>query len=228
MPIFGFDLTFIVLIPAMLLAMYAQSKVQRTYDTYSRVALRSNMTGAEVARTLLDNSGLHEVKIERVRGNLTDHYDPRTKVLRLSDSVYANRSIAAAGVAAHESGHAIQDKERYAPLKLRGAMVPLASVGSRFSMILFIAGLLFSETLISAGIILFSITVLFQLVTLPVEFDASNRALQVLEGYHIMEDGEVKKAKKVLDAAALTYVAAAFTGIMSLFRLLLIRNRRND
>lgn len=228
MPIFGIDLTFIVLVPAMLLAMYAQRKVSKTYDKYSRVGLKSNMTGAEVARNLLDNSGLHEVKIERVRGSLTDHYDPRTKVLRLSDSVYGNRSIAAAGVAAHESGHAIQDKERYMPLKLRGAMVPLASIGSRFSMILFVAGIFFSETLISLGIILFSLTVLFQLVTLPVEFDASNRALQVLEGYQIMENTEVKKAKKVLDAAALTYVAAAFTGIMSLFRLLLIKNRRND
>lgn len=228
MPIFGIDLTFIVLIPAMLLAMFAQGKVSKTFDTYSRVGLKSNMTGAEVARNLLDSSGLHEVKIERVRGSLTDHYDPRTKVLRLSDSVYGNKSISAAGVAAHESGHAIQDKESYGPLKLRGAMVPLASIGSRFSMILFIAGLLFSDTLLSLGIILFSLTVLFQLITLPVEFDASNRALKVLEGYQIMEGSEVKQAKKVLDAAALTYVAAAFTGIMSLVRLLLIRNRRND
>lgn len=227
MPFMFYDWTFVLLIPAMLLTMYAQSKISSTYNIYSREAIRSGMTGAQVARLVLDRSGLQNVPVERVRGNLTDHYDPRKKVLRLSDSVYGNHSVAAAGVAAHEAGHAIQDQVSYGPLKLRGVMVPLASFGSRFSMIIFIVGLIFAmDPLLNFGIVLFSLTVLFQLVTLPVEFNASSRAMAVLGEYQILAMEELPKAKKVLDAAALTYVAAAFASIMTLIRLLVLRNRR--
>ena len=228
MPYF-FDSTMLLLIPAMLLSLYAQSKVKSTYNIYSREGLQSGMTGAEVARMVLDRSGLQNVEIERVAGNLTDHYDPRTKVLRLSNDVYSRPTIASAGVAAHEAGHALQDQVEYGPLKLRSFMVPFASFGSRFSMIIIIVGLLFKFVgLIDLGIILFSMVVLFQLFTLPVEFNASSRALAVLGEYQILTVDEVPKAKKVLDAAALTYVAAAFSSIMTLVRLLVIRDRRRS
>lgn len=229
-PMYGFDISILFLIPAMILAMYAQSKIKSTYNIYSRERLRSGMSGAEVARMVLDRSGLQNVSIERVPGNLTDHYDPRTKVLRLSDGVYGNATIASAGVAAHEAGHAIQDQQSYGPLRLRGIMVPLASFGSRFAMILVMIGLFFSafKVLIDVGIILFSAVVLFQLITLPVEFNASKRALAVLGDYQILASDEVPKAKKVLDAAALTYVAAAFSAIMTLVRLIYLRGRRRD
>jgi uncharacterized protein len=228
MPLF-FDSTMLLLIPAMILSLYAQSKVKSTYNIYSREGLQSGMTGAEVARMVLDRSGLQNVEIERVAGNLTDHYDPRTKVLRLSDEVYSRPTIASAGVAAHEAGHAIQDQVEYAPLKLRSFMVPFASFGSKFSMIIIIIGLIFSfMEMINLGIILFSMVVLFQLFTLPVEFNASSRALAVLGEYRILSDEEVPKAKKVLDAAALTYVAAAFSSIMTLVRLLVLRDRRKS
>jgi len=229
LPYFTMDYTIIFLIPAMLLAMYAQGKVRSTYNIYSRERVASGMSGAEVARMVLDRSGLPNVRIERVPGNLTDHYDPRTKVLRLSDEVYSKATIASAGVAAHEAGHAIQDQVSYGPLKLRGLMVPMASFGSRFAMLIVIVGLIFSiPTIMDVGILLFSLVVLFQLITLPVEFNASRRALAVLGDYQILSYDEVPKAKKVLDAAALTYVAAAFSAIMSLVRLLVLRNRRRD
>lgn len=229
-PIYGIDITYLLLIPAMILAMYAQSKVKSTYNIYSREGLRSGMTGAQVARMVLDRSGLQNVRIEQVAGNLTDHYDPRSKVLRLSEGVYGKATIASAGVAAHESGHAIQDQQNYGPLKLRGLMVPVASFGSKFAMILVIAGLLISSlsSLIDIGIILFSTVVLFTLITLPVEFNASHRALAVLGDYQILTADEVPKAKKVLDAAALTYVAAAFSAIMTLLRLIILRGRRRN
>jgi len=228
MPIY-FDSTMLLLIPAIILSLYAQSKVKSTYNIYSREGLQSGMTGAEVARMVLDRSGLQNVEIERVAGNLTDHYDPRTKVLRLSDEVYSRPTIASAGVAAHEAGHAIQDQMEYGPLKLRSFMVPFASFGSRFSMIIIIIGLIFSfMQMINLGIILFSMVVLFQLFTLPVEFNASSRALAVLGEYQILSIEEVPKAKKVLDAAALTYVAAAFSSIMTLVRLLILRDRRKS
>jgi len=228
MPYF-FDSTMLLLIPAMLLSLYAQSKVKSTYNIYSREGLQSGMTGAEVARMVLDRSGLQNVEIERVAGNLTDHYDPRTKVLRLSNEVYSRPTIASAGVAAHEAGHAIQDQMEYGPLKLRSFMVPFASFGSKFSMIIIIIGLIFSfMEMINLGIILFSMVVLFQLFTLPVEFNASSRALAVLGEYQILSVEEVPKAKKVLDAAALTYVAAAFSSIMTLVRLLVLRDRRKS
>jgi len=228
MPIY-FDSTMLLLIPAIILSLYAQSKVKSTYNIYSREGLQSGMTGAQVARMVLDRSGLQNVEIERVAGNLTDHYDPRTKVLRLSDEVYSRPTIASAGVAAHEAGHAIQDQMEYGPLKLRSFMVPFASFGSKFSMIIIIIGLIFSfMQMINLGIILFSMVVLFQLFTLPVEFNASSRALAVLGEYQILSAEEVPKAKKVLDAAALTYVAAAFSSIMTLVRLLILRDRRKS
>ncbi|NLB21110.1 MAG: zinc metallopeptidase [Clostridium sp.] len=225
---FYFDSTMIFLIPAILLSLYAQSKIKSAYNIYSREGLESRLNGAEVARRVLDQAGLYDVAIERIGGNLTDHYDPRTKVLRLSQDVYDKATIASAGVAAHEAGHAIQDDQEYAPLKLRGFMVPLASIGSQFSMIIIIGGLIFGITgLMDVGIILFSLVVLFQLITLPVEFNASSRALAVLGDTQILTMSEVPKAKKVLDAAALTYVAAAFSSIMTLVRLLVLRGRRD-
>lgn len=228
MPLY-FDSTMLLLIPAIILSLYAQSKVKSTYNIYSREGLQSGMTGAQVARMVLDRSGLQNVEIERIAGNLTDHYDPRTKVLRLSDEVYSRPTIASAGVAAHEAGHALQDQVEYGPLKLRSFMVPFASFGSKFSMIIIIAGLIFRFVgLIDLGIILFSMVVLFQLFTLPVEFNASSRALVVLGEYQILTSEEVPKAKKVLDAAALTYVAAAFSSIMTLVRLLVLRDRRKS
>ncbi|HBT19408.1 MAG TPA: peptidase [Clostridiaceae bacterium] len=227
--IYGIDLSIILLIPAVILSFYAQNKIQSAYNIYSREGVRSGMTGADVARMVLDRSGLTQVSIERVRGNLTDHYDPRKKVLRLSEDVYGRASIAAAGVAAHEAGHAIQDQVDYGPLRLRGFMVPFASIGSKFSMLIVMGGLIFGFTdLIDLGIVLFSMVVLFQLITLPVEFDASKRALAVLGDYQILSIDEVPKAKKVLDAAALTYVAAAFSSIMTLLRLFYLRNRRRN
>ncbi len=228
MPFMFNDYTMLFLIPAILLSLYAQSKIKSAYNIYSREKLENQMTGAEVARIVLDQAGLGNVSIERIGGNLTDHYDPRTKVLRLSQDVYDKATIASAGVAAHEAGHAIQDQEHYAPLKIRGVMVPLASIGSQFSMIIIIGGLIFGiGGLMDVGIILFSLVVLFQLITLPVEFNASSRALAVLGNARILTMSEVPKAKKVLDAAALTYVAAAFSSIMTLVRLLVLRGRRD-
>lgn len=228
MPYIGFDSTMIFLIPAIILSLYAQSKIKSVYNIYSRESLENHMTGAEVARRVLDQAGLYEVSIQRIAGNLTDHYDPRTKVLRLSQEVYDKSTIASAGVAAHEAGHAIQDQVHYGPLKLRALMVPLASIGSKFSMMIIIGGLIFGLTgLMDIGIILFSLVVLFQLITLPVEFNASSRALAVLGDTNILSMSEVPKAKKVLDAAALTYVAAAFSSIMTLIRLTVLRGRRD-
>ncbi len=225
---FYFDSTMIFLIPAIILSLFAQSRIRSTYNIYSREGLESRLSGAEVARRVLDQAGLYDVEIERIRGSLTDHYDPRTKVLRLSQDVYDKATIASAGVAAHEAGHAIQDDQEYAALKLRGIMVPLASIGSQFSMIIIMGGLLFGlRGLMDVGIILFSLVILFQLITLPVEFNASSRALAILGDTQILTMSEVPKAKKVLDAAALTYVAAAFSSIMTLVRLLVLRNRED-
>lgn len=227
-PFLFFDSTMILLIPAIILSFYAQSKIKSAYNIYSREGLESRLSGAEVARKVLDQAGLYDVAIERIGGNLTDHYDPRSKVLRLSKDVYDRATIASAGVAAHEAGHAIQDDLEYAPLKLRGIMVPLASFGSQFGMMIVIGGLIFQITgLVDIGIILFSLVVLFQLITLPVEFNASSRALAVLGDTRILSMSEVPKAKKVLDAAALTYVAAAFASIMTLVRLVVLRGNRD-
>lgn len=222
------DPTMLILIPGILLGAWAQSKISSTYNQFSRVGNQRGLTGAQVARYILDNSGLQNVRIEPVRGNLTDHYDPRGKVLRLSEGVYGSQSVAALGVASHEVGHAIQDATNYGPMRLRGFIVPLASIGSNLSMILVLAGLFIGgfEFLIKIGAFLFLFTVIFQLVTLPVEFDASKRALRILNT-GILQPQELEGARKVLNAAALTYVAAAVTGILSFLRILLLARRRD-
>ena len=195
------------LMPAILFAMYAQLKVSTSFNKYLRVASRSGYTGSQVARMILDRNGLHDVRIELVPGNLTDHYDPRTKVVRLSRSVYSGNSIAAVSVAAHEVGHAMQHGEGYFPLLIRNNIAPIASIGARFVWVLILLGLIISPFLLEVGIMLYLAVVLFQVVTLPVEFNASRRALYQLENGIIFRD-EIEPSKKVLSAAALTYVAA--------------------
>lgn len=224
-----FDSTVIVLIPALLISFWAQTKITATFNRFSKVYSNKGYTAAEVARMLLDESGLYDINIERVRGNLTDHYDPQNRVLRLSDSVYSSSSVASIGVAAHEVGHAIQHKESYGPLIFRNTIVPAVNIGSRFSWVLFFLGLILGiPSLTTIGILLFSGVVLFQLVTLPVEFDASNRALRILDNRGILVKEEVSSAKKVLSAAAMTYVAATLMSISQLFRLILLSNRNRD
>lgn len=230
MPFFyGFDPGFLIFfIPAMLLAMYAQFKVQSTFAKYLRVPNRKGYTGAEVARYILDANGLNDVRVEPIPGALTDHYDPSKRVLRLSEPVYYKSSIASVSVAAHESGHAVQHQHGYFPLVLRNAMVPVVNFSAQFTWILVILGLIMGYgNLIDLGIILFSAVVLFQIITLPVELNASRRALAMLNGSGIIDRDEVSPARAVLSAAALTYLAAAAVSIAQLFRLLLIRGDRN-
>lgn len=234
---FYFNMQYIwVIIPAMLLAMYAQSKVGSTFKKYSNVRNMYNLTGAEVARRLLQSSGISDVKIERVRGNLTDHYDPSRKVLRLSESVYDSTSLSAVGVAAHETGHAVQHANGYAPLALRSALVPMTNIGSKLAMPFIFIGILFGSQagsdfgylLVQTGIIFFSLAVLFSLITLPVEFNASKRAVGMLGDYGILSYDEISPVRKVLNAAALTYVASAAVAIAQLLRLILLFGRRRD
>ena len=228
-PYFYFDWTWILLIPAMILSMWAQANVNGTFNKYSKVNNRFGYTGAEVARRILDMNGLYSVKIERVNGNLTDHFDPRTNVVRLSEATYDSTSVGAIGVAAHEVGHAVQHATGYTAIKIRNAIVPAVNICNMLSMPILVLGLFLSYTLVELGIILFSATVLFQLITLPVEFNASSRAIKTLEGQNLLTADETAGAKKVLNAAALTYVAAAFSAIMSLLRIILIfGNRRRD
>ena len=224
-----FDSSMIILIPAIILAMYAQSKVKSTYEKYVKVKSTKGYTGEETARAILDKNGLSDVRIEHINGTLTDHYDPRTRVLRLSDMVYRGNSIASSAIAAHEVGHAIQHSKEYAPLTFRNAIVPVVSFASNLSWIFILAGLFLSFTgLIDVGIILFSGSVIFQIVTLPVEFNASSRALVELESVGVLTRDEIPYSKKVLDAAALTYVAATATAIAQLMRLLVLRGRSRD
>ena len=219
---FFWDPTFILLIPAIILAAYAQFLVSSRFSQYSRVRSSFGYTGSQLARQLLDNAGLYNIKIERVKGNLTDHYDPKKRVVRLSQATYDSTSIAALGVVAHEIGHAIQDKEKYVPLVVRNSVVPVAQFGTSFSWILFIIGLLMvSPILIRAGIIVFSAFVFFTLVTLPVEFNASTRAKRQLASMG-MPAPELKGVSSVLGAAAMTYVASTATAILQLLRMLLI------
>ena len=226
---FYFDWTWILLIPAMILSMWAQANVNGTFKKYSKVNNRFGYTGAEVARRILDMNGLYSVQIERVNGNLTDHFDPRTNVVRLSEATYDSTSVGAIGVAAHEVGHAVQHATGYTAIKIRNAIVPAVNICNMLSMPILVLGLFLSYTLVELGIILFSATVLFQLITLPVEFNASSRAIKTLEGQNLLTADETAGAKKVLNAAALTYVAAAFSAIMSLLRIILIfGNRRRD
>lgn len=223
------DPTYLILIPAILISAWAQFKVSSTFNKYSTVRSINGYTGAQVARILLNDAGLQEVEIQQVPGRLIDHYDPRAKVLRLSSDVYGSTSVASIGVAAHEVGHAIQDKESYSALVFRNAIVPVVNFSSSLSWILFFIGILLSySTLVTIGIILFSVVVLFQLVTLPVEFNASSRALKLLEARGILYDKEVDGARKVLSAAALTYVAATLMAVLQLVRLIAISNRNSN
>lgn len=231
-----FDWTYILVVIGALLCTWASSRVSTTYSKYAKVRGRSGMTGAEAAERILRNSGIGDVQIQHVSGDLTDHYDPSKKILRLSDSVYDSRSVAAIGVAAHECGHALQHKEGYGPLKLRSLLVPAANLGSRLGLPLVLLGLVLGLgfelpgggyfSLAQIGVWIFSLAVLFQVVTLPVEFNASNRALKMLQSYGIMGDDEIDDCKHVLGAAALTYVAAAASSVLQLLRLVLLSNRR--
>lgn len=228
-----FDPTYILIIIAAIISLIAQWRVNSAFSKYSRVASMSGMTGAQAARMILQSNGINDVSVQRISGKLTDHYNPSTKVLNLSESVYGSTSVAAIGVAAHECGHAIQHARGYFPLSLRTALVPVANIGSQLSWVFIIVGaiLSFNQTLITIGIIMFSAAVLFQLVTLPVEFNASARALEQLESNCILYRDEVSQTRKVLSAAALTYVAAAATAILQLLRLIILfggRGRRDD
>ena len=217
------DPTMVLLIPAMILAMYAQMKVNSTYHHYSQIASQRGMTGADVARYILNKNGLYDIPIERVQGQLSDHYDPRSRVVRLSQGVYESTSIAALGVAAHEVGHAIQHDTGYMPLYIRNTIIPITQIGSYVSIPLLILGILVSSPrLVELGILLFTAIVFFQLITLPVEFNASRRAVAVLGDEAILTADELVGTKKVLSAAALTYVAAAVTAVFQLLRLLII------
>ncbi|MDR1538080.1 MAG: zinc metallopeptidase [Clostridiales bacterium] len=228
-----FDTTYLLVLPAIILAIYAQHKVSSTYRKFSGVRNKKGYTGADVARQLLLTSNIRDVRVEPIAGNLTDHYDPRDKVLRLSEGVYNSVSLSAVGIAAHETGHAIQHDKGYAPLEIRNTIVPAANIGSKLAFPLIFLGFILSSgtgsigmLMINIGILLFSLTVLFQLVTLPVEFNASNRAIELLGEYHYLTEDELGPAKKVLSAAALTYVAAALTAISNLARFILLSNRR--
>ncbi len=219
-----FDGTYILIIIGAIITLIASSKMNSTFRRYSRVRCHCGLTGSQAAERILNQAGIYDVSVERVSGNLTDHYDPKSKVLRLSDATYGSDSISAIGVAAHECGHAIQHQKGYVPLTIRGALVPIVNIGSNLSWVFIIAGVFMSmnQTLIHVGIILFSLAVLFQLVTLPVEFNASSRALRVLGNTGIMYEDEVHQARKVLSAAALTYVAGAAAALLSLLRLILL------
>lgn len=224
-----FDPTYILVIIGAVLSLLASTLVNSTFRKYSGVRSLSGMTGAQAAAKILNKAGIYDVSIEHINGNLTDHYDPRAKVLRLSDSVYGGTSVASIGVAAHECGHAIQHQNSYVPLRLRTAIFPVANFGSKLAWPLIIIGVLLSRTptLIYAGIILFFFAVLFQIVTLPVEFNASSRAIKILDESGILYGDEVNITKKVLGAAALTYVAGAAASILQLLRLLYLFGGRN-
>lgn len=226
-----FDWTYIFVLIGIVITLAASAKVKSAFAKYSRVRTRTGITGAQAAERILHESGIYDVQIQAVAGNLTDHYDPRNKVLRLSDSVYGSSSLAAVGVAAHECGHAIQHQNSYAPLILRSTLVPVANFGSMTAWPIIILGIFlgYNEFLVNLGIILFSAAVVFQLITLPVEFNASKRAIARLSETGILYGDELGQSKKVLDAAALTYVAAAAASILQLLRLILLfGGRRRD
>lgn len=229
---FFYDATYILVIIGAVISMIASANVNRTFKKYSKVGNNRGLTAEMVAQMILDSAGITDVRIERIRGSLTDHYDPVNKVLRLSDSVYGSTSVAAIGVAAHECGHAVQHFVGYGPLKLRSVSVPVANIGSKLSWPLIFLGLILgSVNLAEVGVLLFLFVVIFQLITLPVEFNASNRAINILEYHNVLYGNELSCARKVLSAAALTYVAALFSSILQLLRLILIvqgGNRRRD
>ena len=233
---YGFDWTYIVLVlPCILLSLWASSNVNSTFKKYSKQYSARRLTGAEAAQRVLSANGVYGVRIDRVSGNLTDHYDPKTNVIRLSDSVYSNTSTAAIGVACHEAGHAVQYAQNYAPIKVRAAIIPLTNFGSKIAMPLILAGILmtflgsFSDTLVYLGIAAFGMSLVFQIVTLPVEFNASRRAMQAIESANILTPEEQRGARKTLTAAALTYVAATAVALAQLLRLMLLfGGRRRD
>ena len=230
MPFFYYyDPTYILVLIGLLVSMWASARVNSTYQKYSRVRSYSGMTGAEAARKILNSAGIYDVRVEHIRGNLTDHYDPRARVLRLSDSVYGSASVAAIGVAAHECGHAIQDEESYAPLRIRSALVPVANFGTKAAVPIILIGVIFgsSYTLIQIGLLCFALGTLFQVVTLPVEFNASARAVRILGDSHMLMDEELNQTRKVLSAAAMTYVAAALASLLSLLRLMILFGGRD-
>ena len=236
---YGFDWTSLVLVlPCVILSLWASSSVSSTFKRYSQQHARRGITGAEAAQRVLSANGVRGVRIERVSGNLTDHFDPRTNVIRLSDSVYGSTSVAAIGVACHEAGHAVQYAVNYAPIKLRAAIIPITNIGSKLALPLILLGLLFSSmgslsyTIVYIGIACFGLSLLFQLVTLPVEFNASRRAMQAIETANLLSEEEQRGAKKTLKAAAMTYVAATATALAQLLRLIILfggrGRRRND
>ncbi len=225
-----YDFTyFLFMIPCLILSIYCSAKVNSTFNKYSKVANKRGITGAQAAHQVLSANGVTGVRIEQVGGHLSDHFDPRTNTIRLSESVYNSTSVAAVGVAAHEAGHAVQHAQDYLPNKIRSAIVPVANIGSRLSWILILIGFLLPvqyNFVVTLGIVFFSLSVLFTLVTLPVEFNASNRALATIQSTNLLYDDEYKGAKKTLSAAAMTYVAAAATAVAQLLRLVLLANRR--
>ena len=225
---YGFDPTMIILIPAILFTIYAQFKVTSTTSRYLKVRSQRGFTGEQTARQILDANGLYNVNIEMVRGHLSDHYDPRRKVVRLSQDIYYGNSITSVSVAAHECGHAIQHAKGYVPLNLRSSLVPVVNFASNISWLLIALGFVMRGPFLEIGILLFSASVLFQIITLPVEFNASNRAIVQLSNMGVLEGKEVSQGRRVLTAAALTYVAAALTSVLQLLRLVAIANRDND
>ena len=232
---YGFDWTYIVLVlPCLILSLWASAKVNSTFKKYSRQGTLRGLTAQEAAMRVLSANGVSGVRIERVSGNLTDHYDPRANVIRLSDSVYDNTSTAAIGVACHEAGHAVQYAQDYAPIKLRAAIIPVTNIGSKLAIPLILLGILFSglgqfsDTIIYIGIACFGLSVVFQFATLPVEFNASHRALQTIESTGILTEEEQKGARKTLTAAAMTYVAATATALAQLLRLIVLFGRRSN
>lgn len=231
---FYFDIYYLILIiPALLLGLYAQSKVKSAYNRYSKVSTKEGYTGYKAARNILDKNGLYDVEVMEVSGNLTDHYDPSKRVVRLSEGVYRSNSVSAVGIAAHECGHAIQHLEGYGALKLRNAIIPITNIGSTLAIPLILAGMLINsqagQTLITIGLIAYALVALFQLITLPVEFNASSRALNIISSSNMVTQEEQKCVQKVLSAAALTYVAALISSVAQLLRLFLLygqsRNR---
>ncbi len=223
------DPTYILVIIAMLLSMFASFGVNSAFNKYKKVQTIRRITGQQAARRVLDMNGLQHIRIERVSGNLTDHFDPKAGVIRLSDATHDDTSVAAVGVAAHEAGHAVQHAVGYAPIKIRNSIVPIVNIGNSLSMPLFIIGLILGMTgLAYLGVLLFSLTLVFQIVTLPVEFNASRRAINILDNSGLLYEDEIGPAKKVLKAAAMTYVAAVAATALQLLRFLLILNRRDD
>lgn len=229
-PMFYFDPTYIFVLVGLIICLAASAKMRSTFSKYSRVRNHWGMTGREAAEQVLHRAGIYDVRVEHISGNLTDHYDPRSKVLRLSDATYNSTSVAAVGVAAHECGHAVQHATGYVPLKLRSSLVPAANFGSSIAWPLILIGLLIngqsSALFLNLGILAFSLAVLFQIVTLPVEFNASGRALHLLSGNGMLYEDEVRSVRKVLTAAALTYVAGAASAILQLLRIIVLSNSR--